>query len=88
MIFADAPAGQQHLLARREAGIVTVMNRTGKVDTRHHREVADNFPFTGDGERIFIVQAGPLDVDGDVALRQQTVINGLHCGEGFAILLF
>ena len=88
MVFANAPTGQQHLLARCEACVVTVMNCTGKVDTRHHREVTDNFPFAGDGERIFIVQAGPLDVDGDVALRQQTVVNGLHCGEGFAILLF
>ena len=88
VVFTHAPSCQQHLMAGVETRILATVDKTGKIDARNHRKVADNFSFTGDGQRIFIVQAGPVDIHCHIALRQLAGVNGLHRRESFAILLF
>ena len=88
MVFAHAPTGQQHFLARMKTRIFAGPNGAGEINTRNHRKVADDFSFSGDGERIFIVQTGPVNIHCDIAFRQPTFFESLHGSKGFTVLLF
>ncbi len=88
VVFTHTPAGEQHLLSGVKTRIFTGMYAACKVDSWHHWEISDDFTFSRNGQCILIVQAGPVDIHGHVALRQAALLNGLHRGNGFAVLLF
>ncbi|CER20853.1 Uncharacterised protein [Salmonella enterica subsp. enterica serovar Typhi] len=50
--------------------------------------MTDNFPFSGDSQSIFIIQAGPVDIHRHITCRQLTLFEMLHGCEGFTVLLF
>ena len=58
MALAHAPAVQNHFIARFKALAVAAHYFAGKVNTGHHRKIADNQSFTGNRQRIFIVEGG------------------------------
>src|SRR5690606_20951122 len=78
VVVTYAPAGEQHLLCGVKTWIFTGMYAACKVDSWHHREISDDFTFSRNGQRILIVQAGPVDIYGHVALRQAALLDGLH----------
>ncbi|SRN37317.1 Uncharacterised protein [Shigella flexneri] len=51
---------------------------SGKIDPRNHRKITDDFSLTGNRQRIFIVQARPVNIDRDIALRQATFVQSLY----------
>ena len=48
-----------------------------EINSRHHGEIADNFAFSGNREGVFIIEAGPVNIDGDISFRELVFINGL-----------
>ena len=55
VIFTHTPAGEQHVLARMEARVFAAVDPASKINTRHHREISDDFTLTGDRQRIFVI---------------------------------
>src|SRR5215216_1481639 len=45
-----------------------------KVDTGNHREPAHDRSLAGERKAVFVVQAGPIDADGDVAVHQVLLV--------------
>ena len=43
---------------------------TGKIDAGHHGKLAHHGCFAGDRQRVFIIEGGKLDANGDIARRQ------------------
>ncbi|MNJ76392.1 hypothetical protein D3C77_736660 [compost metagenome] len=64
------------------------MYQACKIDTRHHWEVANDFPRAGDRQGIFIVETGPIDVDRHIPFWQLLTINILDLCQGFFAILF
>ncbi len=48
VVFAHAPAGEDHGPAGNKARIAAFFHLTGKINARHHRKLTDNFAFAGD----------------------------------------
>ncbi|CNU25531.1 Uncharacterised protein [Salmonella enterica subsp. enterica serovar Bovismorbificans] len=71
-----------------KTGIFAGANGAGEINTRNHRKMTDNFPFSGDSQSIFIIQAGPVDIHRHITCRQLTLFEMLHGCEGFTVLLF
>ncbi|MNH02787.1 hypothetical protein D3C79_620330 [compost metagenome] len=88
MIFADAPAGEHHALAFLKPRVFAVAYRTGEIDARHHRELADDLAFAGDRQCIFIVKAGPVDVNRHIAIGQLIAVDVFDLSQSLIVLLF
>ncbi|MNR14443.1 hypothetical protein D3C85_1309180 [compost metagenome] len=88
MVFTDTPAGQQHLLPGVKTRIFARMDTTGKVNSRNHRKIADDFTGASDREGILVIQAGPVDIHSHVPLRETVFLKGLNRRQSFAVLLF
>ncbi len=78
VVFAHAPAGQQYLLASMETRIFAGVYAARKVDTWNHWKIANDFASARNGERVFIIQTGPVDINGHGPLRQAALLNRLH----------
>ena len=67
MHFADAPAGEDDLVA----GLVTVavarLDRAGEIDAGNMRVMTDQIAKPFDDHAILVIDGGILDRDGDVA---------------------
>ncbi len=70
MGLAHAPAGADHLVAGLPLRMRRLLDGAGEVDARDHRKTPHHRRLTGDGEAILVVQRGPFDPHGDVALHQ------------------
>ena len=46
---------KQRMLARMEARILAGMYPASEINTRHHREISDDFTLTGDRQCIFVI---------------------------------
>ena len=58
--FADAPAGQCHLVARIERSARRFDHFAGKIDAGNQRELADDLALAANRQRILVVERGIL----------------------------
>ena len=87
VVFAHAPAGEDHGLAGNKARIAAFTYPAGKINPRHHRELADDFAFAGDRQGIFIVETRPVDGDPHVAFGKGGQVNRFDGGHGAVVNL-
>src|SRR5262249_55567444 len=87
MRLAQAPAVEDHLIARFPFGMARGLDRARKVDAGDHWESPHDRRLTGDGEAVLVVERRPFDADRDVALHEVTLIEigerGLRAGLRF-----
>jgi len=53
--FANAPTVKHNFVANLKFRIARIFNNPGKIDARHHRKLAHDRRFSGDGKAIFII---------------------------------
>ena len=85
MVFAHAPAGEDHGLAGNKARIAAFIHLTGKINARHHRKLTDNFAFAGDRQGVFIIETRPVDGDPDVAFGKSGQVDIFDGGDGAVV---
>ena len=85
MVRADAPAGQQDLLAGLKAGIQAVCHRAGEVAAGDVGVVLHQAGHPLDHHAVLVVERGVLHVDGDVAVRKLVVADRPDRGEHLAV---
>jgi len=88
MRFADAPAVENDAVTGLVVGVAAGLDRAGDINTRHHRELADNRPFAGNRQPVLVVERRIIDTHRDVAFRQLAFINLLHRGTVTGVVLF
>ena len=70
MQFADAPAVQNHSVARLEVGVAAFCNGTREIDAGNMGVGANQLAQTLEDQAILVVQRGVVDLHQDVALGQ------------------
>ena len=70
MRLTQPPAVDDHLIAKRHAGVVALRDPACEVDPGHHRIAADDRRLAGDGERVLVVERGERDLDRDISIGQ------------------
>ncbi|MNZ80618.1 hypothetical protein D3C78_992600 [compost metagenome] len=88
VVFTHAPAGKHHALAFFKTIVAALAHGTGEVDAWHHREVTHDFAFAGDRQRVFIVNAGPINVYRDIAVGQLVTVDIFDASQSLIVLLF
>src|SRR5207253_11510340 len=85
--LADTETVEHDLVAALPLGRSARRHRAGAVNPRDHRPAAYDRRAVGDGQAVLVVERGVLHVDGDVALRQEAVIDLAHGGREIGVLL-
>ncbi len=75
MRLAEAVAVDDHLVARREAGMARRLDHAGQIDAEHHRKAADHRRLAREREAVLVVDRGMADADGDVAVHQLRLLH-------------
>ena len=68
--LADAPAGEDHVVARAPRRVGRRLHRAGEIHARDVRIAAHQPPLPVQDQPVLVVQGRVLDRDGDVARRQ------------------
>jgi hypothetical protein len=72
--FTDTEAGEDHAVTRFPARVAALFDDTREIDARNHGPLAHDGTAAGDGKRILVVQAGPLNLDAHIRIRQGGII--------------
>ena len=87
MSLADAPAGEDDLVAGLVVGRCGRDDRPREVDSGDHRVRAHNPALPPHGEAILVVEAGVGDSDGHVAVRERIARHLFQHGARGAVFL-
>ena len=71
---AQLVARRDHRVAGAEAGVGRFDDRAREINPRHHRVGGHDAPVGSAGQAILVVEAGPLDGDGHLAVGQLGVV--------------
>jgi hypothetical protein len=84
MGFAQAPAIEDDLVAGLPVRVGRRFHLACEIDAGDHREAAHHRHLAGDGEAVLVVDGGPGNADGDVAVHQ---VGFVELGQGYALPL-
>ena len=82
MSLTHTPAGADHLVAGLPLRMRRLLDGAREVDACDHREAPHDRRLAGDGKAILVVQRGPFDPHGDVALHQFGFVELRECYGG------
>jgi hypothetical protein len=88
LLFADAPAGDDHPVARLESRRAGRSDRAGEIDSGDERELsADDLSLAGNRESVLVIEARVLDVDRRITRRESGLVELAHVRDEFSVCL-